>query len=75
MTAELAGKVAVITGGGSGLGAAMGRTFASVGMGVAALDIDEAAAKRVAAELYVREEGEWRIARTRLARVRVDPLT
>jgi NAD(P)-dependent dehydrogenase (short-subunit alcohol dehydrogenase family) len=49
--AELAGKVAVITGGGSGLGAAMGRVFAGAGMAVAALDIDEAAAAAVADEL------------------------
>ena len=32
---DLSGKVAVITGGGSGLGAAMGRAFAAAGMGVA----------------------------------------
>jgi NAD(P)-dependent dehydrogenase (short-subunit alcohol dehydrogenase family) len=51
MTVELAGKVAVITGGGSGLGAAMGRVFAEAGMHVAVLDIDAAAAERVAAEL------------------------
>ena len=48
---ELAGKVAVITGGGGGLGAALGKVFAEAGMGVAALDIDEAAAARTAAEL------------------------
>ncbi|HSQ01131.1 MAG TPA: SDR family NAD(P)-dependent oxidoreductase [Candidatus Dormibacteraeota bacterium] len=51
MKPELAGKVAVITGGGSGLGAAMGRTFAGVGMAVAALDVDEAASKKTAAAL------------------------
>ncbi len=51
MTPELAGKMAVITGGGSGLGAAMGRVFAGVGMGVAVLDIDEAAATQVATSL------------------------
>jgi NAD(P)-dependent dehydrogenase (short-subunit alcohol dehydrogenase family) len=48
---DLTGKVAVITGGGSGLGAAMGRTFAAAGMAVAALDIDETSAQTVASEL------------------------
>jgi NAD(P)-dependent dehydrogenase (short-subunit alcohol dehydrogenase family) len=48
---DLRGKVAVITGGGGGLGAALGRTFAIAGTAVAALDIDEAAAGRTAAEL------------------------
>ncbi len=51
MTVDLSGKVAVITGAGSGLGAAMGRVFAQAGAGVAVLDIDEAAAQQVAAEL------------------------
>ena len=51
MTEHLAGKVAVITGGGGGLGTAMGRVFAEAGMGVAALDIDEAAAEGTAADL------------------------
>jgi len=48
---DLNGKVAVITGGGGGLGAALGKVFAEAGMAVAALDIDEAAAKRTAGEL------------------------
>jgi NAD(P)-dependent dehydrogenase (short-subunit alcohol dehydrogenase family) len=42
---ELRGKVAVVTGGGGGLGSALGATFAREGMAVALLDIDEAAAK------------------------------
>lgn len=50
-TPELAGRIAVITGGGSGLGAAMGRAFASKGMAVAALDIDGPAAAATAASL------------------------
>lgn len=45
MTTEFAGKVAVITGGGSGLGAAMGAAMARAGMGVAVLDIDATAAQ------------------------------
>ena len=42
------GKVAVISGGGGGLGAAMGKVFAGAGMGVAFLDRDAAAAEAVA---------------------------
>jgi NAD(P)-dependent dehydrogenase (short-subunit alcohol dehydrogenase family) len=49
--AELAGKVAVVTGAGSGLGAAMARELAAAGMAVAVLDIDEANAEKVAAAL------------------------
>ena len=49
--AELAGRIAVITGGGSGLGAAMARVFAQAGMAVATLDIDDAAAQHVAASI------------------------
>jgi NAD(P)-dependent dehydrogenase (short-subunit alcohol dehydrogenase family) len=37
----LAGRVAVVTGGGSGLGAAMAHEYARAGMRVAILDIDE----------------------------------
>lgn len=39
---DLAGRIAAVTGAGSGLGAAMARLFASQGMAVAVLDIDEA---------------------------------
>jgi NAD(P)-dependent dehydrogenase (short-subunit alcohol dehydrogenase family) len=45
MTVHLDGKVVVITGGGSGLGAAMGHAFAAAGAGVAILDIDESGAE------------------------------
>ncbi|HEY7072574.1 MAG TPA: SDR family oxidoreductase [Acidimicrobiales bacterium] len=45
------GKVAVVTGGGSGLGAALGSVFAAEGMAVAVLDIDDAAARATAAGL------------------------
>jgi NAD(P)-dependent dehydrogenase (short-subunit alcohol dehydrogenase family) len=48
---DLAGRIAVVTGAGSGLGAAMARTFAEAGMAVAALDIDEAAAQATATSL------------------------
>jgi NADP-dependent 3-hydroxy acid dehydrogenase YdfG len=48
---DLAGRVAVVTGGGSGLGAAMAATFAAAGMAVAALDIDEERAASTATKL------------------------
>lgn len=48
---ELAGRVAVVTGAGSGLGAAIARQCADAGMAVAALDIDESSAQATASEL------------------------
>lgn len=48
---ELAGGVAVVTGAGSGLGAAIARQCAAAGMAVAALDIDEPRAQATASEL------------------------
>jgi NAD(P)-dependent dehydrogenase (short-subunit alcohol dehydrogenase family) len=51
MTDELSGRIAVVTGAGSGLGAALARVFAEAGMAVAALDIDEPAAEATAATL------------------------
>jgi NAD(P)-dependent dehydrogenase (short-subunit alcohol dehydrogenase family) len=47
----LSGGVAVVTGGGSGLGAAMARAFAGEGMRLAVLDINREAAEMVAAQL------------------------
>ena len=41
---SLTGRIAVVTGGGAGPGAAMARSFAEVGMAVAGLDIDRATA-------------------------------
>jgi NAD(P)-dependent dehydrogenase (short-subunit alcohol dehydrogenase family) len=46
--AELAGKVAVVTGGGSGLGAGMVEAFAGAGMATVVADIEVAAAESVA---------------------------
>jgi NAD(P)-dependent dehydrogenase (short-subunit alcohol dehydrogenase family) len=48
MREELAGRVAVVTGGGSGLGAAMACVFARAGMRIALLDIDTDAAAATA---------------------------
>lgn len=48
---SLAGKVAVITGAGSGIGAAIARVFAAKGAWVALLDIDREAARARAAGL------------------------
>jgi NAD(P)-dependent dehydrogenase (short-subunit alcohol dehydrogenase family) len=48
---ELAGRIAAVTGAGSGLGAAMCRRFADAGMAVAALDIDADAAGVTASTL------------------------
>jgi NAD(P)-dependent dehydrogenase (short-subunit alcohol dehydrogenase family) len=47
---ELAGKVAVVTGGGSGIGAALVRAFAREGMDVGVADIDLGAAEKLADE-------------------------
>ena len=48
---DLAGRIAVVTGAGSGLGAAMARRFAGVGMSVGVLDIDEQAAASTAGSI------------------------
>lgn len=48
---ELAGRVAVITGAGCGIGAAKARRFARAGMKIVAADVDEAALAAVCGEL------------------------
>lgn len=48
----LAGKVAVVTGGGSGIGAATARYLADSGVAVVVVDIDAASAARVASDLH-----------------------
>jgi NAD(P)-dependent dehydrogenase (short-subunit alcohol dehydrogenase family) len=50
----LEGKVAVVTGGGIGIGAAVARRFAAEGAKVVLGDIDLAATERVAAEIHER---------------------
>jgi len=51
MTGTLAGKVAVVTGAGSGIGRAAAALFAREGAAVAAVDLAEAAAKETVAQI------------------------
>jgi 3-oxoacyl-[acyl-carrier protein] reductase len=48
---RLAGKVAIVTGGGSGFGEGIARRFAEEGAKIVVNDIDDAGGKRVAAEI------------------------
>lgn len=48
---RLAGKSAIVTGGGSGFGEGIAKRFAAEGAGVVIADLDEAAASRVASEI------------------------
>lgn len=49
---DLTGRTALITGGASGIGAACARTLAAKGASVTIADVDEVAAKELAAELH-----------------------
>lgn len=48
---DMSGQVAIVTGGGSGIGAALVRAMAARGATIVIADVDEAAAKSVAADL------------------------
>ena len=48
---EFEGKVAVVTGGASGIGSGMCRRFAGAGMGVVVADLDEDGAEGLSGEL------------------------
>jgi NAD(P)-dependent dehydrogenase (short-subunit alcohol dehydrogenase family) len=50
---SLAGRTALVTGGGKGIGAAVARRLAEAGAGVMVADIDKAAAEQVAGEISV----------------------
>ncbi len=54
---DVAGKVAFITGGASGMGLAMARSFSAAGMKVAITDIEQAALDQVQEE-FVRSNAE-----------------
>ena len=62
MTGRLEGKVAVVTGAGGGLGAAMSVRFAEEGAAVVCQDLDEAAALRT---VYAIAEARWPVLRPR----------
>ncbi|MCP3974320.1 MAG: SDR family oxidoreductase [bacterium] len=53
MTGRLDGRVAIITGGGSGLGEASSKRFAEEGANVLVADMNEDGAKRVASEIEI----------------------
>ena len=62
------GRVAVVTGGASGLGAEMGRTFARLGAKIVLADLDEAGLEEVAGEIR-RNGGEAIGVRTDVAKL------
>ena len=66
---DWAGRVAVVTGGGSGIGAALCRRFAEAGMSIVVADVDKPAAVEVAGQLA--DEGVL-VADARALPVRVD---
>ncbi len=68
MAGMLQGKVAAVTGGGSGFGAEICRKFAAEGAAVTVLDIDDAAGERVAAEIAAAHPGRARYIRCDVSR-------
>jgi NAD(P)-dependent dehydrogenase (short-subunit alcohol dehydrogenase family) len=51
---NLAGKVAFVTGGASGIGLAMARSFLAAGMKVAISDVEQAALESIGSSLPIR---------------------
>ena len=51
MNMDLSGKVAIVTGGGSGIGHGIGRMFTQLGAAVAVADVELCNAEAVASEL------------------------
>ena len=49
--AQLSGKIAIVTGGGSGIGRAISESFASAGASIAIFDLDENAANETMAAI------------------------
>jgi 3-oxoacyl-[acyl-carrier protein] reductase len=68
MAGLLQGKVAAVTGGGSGFGAEICRKFAEEGAAVTVLDIDDAAGRRVADEIGAAHPGRARYIRCDVSR-------
>ncbi|MEA2664694.1 MAG: 3-oxoacyl-[acyl-carrier protein] reductase, partial [Candidatus Eremiobacteraeota bacterium] len=68
MAGLLPGKVAVVTGGGSGFGAEICRKFAAEGAAVTVLDIDDGAGRRVADEIGAAHPGRARYIRCDVSR-------
>ncbi|WP_198519622.1 SDR family NAD(P)-dependent oxidoreductase [Microbacterium sp. BR1] len=62
MTQEMSGKVALVTGAGSGIGRASARAFAAAGCAVVVVDVARAAGEETA-ELIVADGGEARFVR------------